>query len=135
MLEDPLAFPFSMPVDPVALNLPLYTTVVKEPMDLGTVRQKLSNKKYPNATKFQEDVERTFENCFKFNADDSQVVGAISAAAFVGAHDCARAQIYADCIALQKKFRQLYTRVIQAEAMAARNGSVAAQTLAPQRAL
>jgi bromodomain-containing factor 1 len=31
------AFPFLEPVDPVALKIPDYPTIVKEPMDLGTI--------------------------------------------------------------------------------------------------
>lgn len=39
--KNPLAFAFLQPVDPVLLNIPHYPTVVKSPMDLGTVETKL----------------------------------------------------------------------------------------------
>lgn len=37
----PEAGPFLAPVDPVALRIPDYPSVVKIPMDLGTIRRKL----------------------------------------------------------------------------------------------
>lgn len=36
------SFAFVAPVDPVALNVPHYFTIIKNPMDLGTVEQKLT---------------------------------------------------------------------------------------------
>ena len=36
---------FNQPVDPVRLNIPTYTRVIKNPMDLGTVRQKLGGER------------------------------------------------------------------------------------------
>lgn len=33
---------FLQPVDPIALNIPHYTQIIKEPMDLGTIDQKLA---------------------------------------------------------------------------------------------
>ena len=35
--------PFLMPVDPVALKIPDYPLIVKEPMDISTVEKKLMN--------------------------------------------------------------------------------------------
>jgi bromodomain-containing factor 1 len=57
----------------VALNLPLYTTVIKNPMDLGTIAQRLDAKKYSSVSKFVQDVELVFSNCMLFNADGSPV--------------------------------------------------------------
>ncbi|XP_026451428.1 transcription factor GTE3, chloroplastic-like [Papaver somniferum] len=37
---------FGSPVDPVKLNLPDYYTLIKQPMDLGTVRSKMESDKY-----------------------------------------------------------------------------------------
>ena len=34
-----LDWPFAIPVDPVALNIPDYFDVIKQPMDLGTIRK------------------------------------------------------------------------------------------------
>lgn len=32
------AWPFNQPVDPIALGIPNYFDVIKEPMDLGTIQ-------------------------------------------------------------------------------------------------
>lgn len=62
-----IAFPFQLPVDPVALNIPHYHKVIKNPMDLGTVGTKLSRGQYENAKEFEADVRLIFSNCYKFN--------------------------------------------------------------------
>ena len=47
LLNDTYADPFKLPVDPVALKLPDYFDVVKEPMDLGTVKKKVRGRSSP----------------------------------------------------------------------------------------
>jgi hypothetical protein len=42
LMAHPNAWPFTQPVDPVALNIPDYLDVVKQPMDLGTVQKNLA---------------------------------------------------------------------------------------------
>jgi bromodomain-containing factor 1 len=59
--------PFYYPVDPVALNIPTYHSVVKKPMDLDTVQSKLKTGQYENAKEFETDVRLIFKNCFRFN--------------------------------------------------------------------
>jgi bromodomain-containing factor 1 len=59
--------PFYYPVDPVALNIPTYHSVVKKPMDLSTVQNKLKTGQYENAKDFETDVRLIFKNCFRFN--------------------------------------------------------------------
>ena len=39
------AWPFHKPVDPVALGLPDYFDVIKEPMDMSKIKQKLEQQK------------------------------------------------------------------------------------------
>ncbi|KAJ3257112.1 hypothetical protein HK103_004940 [Boothiomyces macroporosus] len=68
-----ISFWFKEPVDPVALNLPTYTTIVKNPMDLGTVKKKLDNDEYGTEEEFAADVRLTFENSILFNPPGSQV--------------------------------------------------------------
>lgn len=60
-------FPFLQPVDPVALNIPHYTDIVKEPMDLSTIQAKLANNQYENGDAFESDVRLIFKNCYLFN--------------------------------------------------------------------
>ncbi|KAL9063419.1 MAG: hypothetical protein Q9157_008257 [Trypethelium eluteriae] len=62
-----VSWPFAAPVDPVALNIPSYFSVIKKPMDFGTITQKSKTNQYENAKEFRGDVDLMFENCFKFN--------------------------------------------------------------------
>ncbi|KAL8730285.1 MAG: hypothetical protein Q9166_004168 [cf. Caloplaca sp. 2 TL-2023] len=68
-----LVFPFAMPVDPVALNIPDYHSVIKKPMDLHTVRQNLGTGQYENAKEFEQDVKLIFTNCRKYNGPDHPI--------------------------------------------------------------
>jgi bromodomain-containing factor 1 len=61
------AVPFYQPVDPVALNIPTYHSIIKKPMDLATVQSKLKTGQYENAKEFELDIRLIFKNCFKFN--------------------------------------------------------------------
>lgn len=58
---------FTSPVDPVKLNIPHYTSVVTQPMDLGTVRDKLNRSVYRNPQELAADVNLTFDNAILFN--------------------------------------------------------------------
>lgn len=64
---------FLNPVDPVALNIPDYHKLIKKPMDLGTVGEKLKGGEYENAKEFETDVRLVFLNCYKFNPEDHPV--------------------------------------------------------------
>ncbi|KAK3699177.1 transcription initiation at TATA-containing promoter protein [Vermiconidia calcicola] len=58
---------FLMPVDPVALNIPHYRQVIKQPMDLSTMSQKLKNGQYGTASEFKKDFDLMVRNCLTFN--------------------------------------------------------------------
>jgi len=58
---------FNQPVDPVLLNIPTYTQVIKNPMDLGTVCAKLEARKYPTLLNVVEDIKLVFTNAKLFN--------------------------------------------------------------------
>lgn len=62
-----VANPFYYPVDPVALNIPQYHSVIKFPMDLSTIQTKLKAGQYENAKEMESDVRLMLKNCFKFN--------------------------------------------------------------------
>lgn len=64
---------FLEPVDPVALNIPTYHSVVKQPMDLGTMKQKLQGGEYESARDFKADFSLIVKNCIKFNGEDHAV--------------------------------------------------------------
>ncbi|KAL8937973.1 MAG: hypothetical protein Q9216_004139 [Gyalolechia sp. 2 TL-2023] len=70
-----LVAPFALPVDPVALNIPDYHSVIKKPMDLRTIREKLENGQYENAKEFEADVRLVFANCHKYNGPDHPIRG------------------------------------------------------------
>lgn len=77
--------PFLRPVDPVALNIPHYPSIVKTPMDFSTIERKLSssnpvkpdpnpqNPRYNSAEDFITDVRLIFKNCLTFNGPDHPV--------------------------------------------------------------
>lgn len=67
------AYPFYTPVDPVALNIPDYFRVIKKPMDLSTIQNKLKTNQYDNANEFEADIRLMLGNCFKFNPGGSAV--------------------------------------------------------------
>ncbi|KAL8720471.1 MAG: hypothetical protein Q9225_002659 [Loekoesia sp. 1 TL-2023] len=68
-----LTAPFAIPVDPVALNIPDYHSVIKKPMDLRTIREKLENGQYENAKEFDSDIRLMFANCHKYNGPDHPI--------------------------------------------------------------
>lgn len=71
--KNPNADPFLRPVDPIALNIPDYFTIIKEPMDLGTVEKNLLNGMYKNHLEFASDVRKIWSNSFLYNAKGSVV--------------------------------------------------------------
>lgn len=79
-LEEILKMPhcndiFGRPVDPVALELPDYFDIIKQPMDLGTIKKKLEDKQYSyrDVESFVSDVHLVFNNAIEYNPDDSEV--------------------------------------------------------------
>lgn len=64
---------FLYPVDPVALNIPNYHSIIKKPMDLDTMQKKLNDNQYEKAKDFEEDLRLIFKNCYKFNIEGDGV--------------------------------------------------------------
>ncbi|RYQ81918.1 hypothetical protein Ahy_B10g100506 isoform G [Arachis hypogaea] len=64
---------FSKPVDPVALNIPDYFTIISEPMDLGTIKSKLEKNIYSSIEEFATDVRLTFSNAMTYNPPNNDV--------------------------------------------------------------
>lgn len=58
---------FNQPVDPVALGIPDYFTVISHPMDFGTISKKLDDDIYSNTEAFAADVRLTFSNAMTYN--------------------------------------------------------------------
>lgn len=64
---------FLTPVDPIALGVPEYYQVIRQPMDFGTIQEKLKNGGYLNAFEFAEDVHLVWRNAIRFNNEKSEV--------------------------------------------------------------
>ncbi|XP_062190595.1 transcription factor GTE8-like [Phragmites australis] len=64
---------FDKPVDPVLFGIPDYFDVICNPMDLGTVKKKLTNKQYVSTSEFAADVRLTFSNAMKYNPPGNDV--------------------------------------------------------------
>ncbi|CAL0328929.1 unnamed protein product [Lupinus luteus] len=58
---------FNAPVDVEGLGLHDYFTIVTHPMDLGTVKSRLSKNWYKSPREFAEDVRLTFRNAMTYN--------------------------------------------------------------------
>ena len=58
---------FLEPVDPIALNIPTYFDVIKQPMDLGTIKRKLEHNQYATVDDFEADMRLMIDNCLTFN--------------------------------------------------------------------
>merc|ERR1712072_1277067 len=68
------AWPFYKPVDTEQLDLHDYKSVIKKPMDLGTVKTKMESRDYRSPAEFAIDMRLIFTNCYKYNPPDHDVV-------------------------------------------------------------
>ncbi|KAJ8764752.1 hypothetical protein K2173_009146 [Erythroxylum novogranatense] len=64
---------FNTPVDVVGLQLHDYYDMIKNPMDLGTVKSKLGKNLYDSPSHFAADVRLTFNNAMKYNPKGHEV--------------------------------------------------------------
>jgi len=67
------ASPFLVPVDPVSLSIPQYFNIIKHPMDISKMTQKLRDGHYQSSKEFEKDAKLMFANCYKFNPGDNLV--------------------------------------------------------------
>lgn len=67
------AFWFQEPVDPMKFNIIDYFDVIKEPMDLGTIRKKLGHNYYPTLKDFVYDMNLVWNNCYTYNGDEHEI--------------------------------------------------------------
>ena len=73
LIDDQFGWVFHDPVDPVALGLPDYFDVVKNPMHLALVKKKLESAIYSDMEVFARDVRLVFENAILYNGETSEV--------------------------------------------------------------
>ncbi|OMJ18936.1 SWR1 complex bromodomain subunit bdf1 [Smittium culicis] len=58
---------FYEPVDWVKQEIPDYPSIVKHPMDMSTIRDKLQNNEYQDAIEFKDDFLLMLNNCYLYN--------------------------------------------------------------------
>lgn len=68
------SWPFRQPVDAARLNLPDYYKIIKNPMDLSTVKKRLENNYYWKAMECVEDFNTLFTNCYMYNRPGDDIV-------------------------------------------------------------
>lgn len=68
------SWPFQQPVDASKLNLPDYHKIIKQPMDLGTIKKRLENNYYWKAQEAIDDFQTIFDNCYIYNKPGEDVV-------------------------------------------------------------
>lgn len=68
------SWPFQQPVDAKKLNLPDYHKIIKQAMDLGTVKKRLENNYYWSASEAIQDFNTMFTNCYVYNKPGEDVV-------------------------------------------------------------
>jgi E1A/CREB-binding protein len=73
LIDHECAWIFMQPVDPVELNLPDYFEIIKNPMDLGSIKKRMENNGYKLISEFGADVRLTFDNAISYNGDGSDV--------------------------------------------------------------
>lgn len=68
------SWPFQEPVDTKKLNLPDYHKIIKQPMDLGTIKKRLENLYYWSSKEAIQDFNTMFTNCYVYNKPGEDVV-------------------------------------------------------------
>mmetsp|Transcript_14635 Transcript_14635/g.40672 ORF Transcript_14635/g.40672 Transcript_14635/m.40672 type:complete len:215 (-) Transcript_14635:1522-2166(-) len=63
--------PFRVPVDWKGMGLFDYPTLIKKPMDLGTVKRNINSRKYKTIPDAAEDIRLVWTNCMTYNQDGS----------------------------------------------------------------
>ena len=69
----PEAVRFLEPVAWRKLKLPLYPNVIKHPMDLGTISDKLDKSEYSDIFELNKDMKLVWSNAKKFNNPGSNI--------------------------------------------------------------
>ncbi|KAM9314702.1 CREB-binding protein isoform 2-T2 [Pholidichthys leucotaenia] len=71
--QDPESLPFRQPVDPMLLGIPDYFDIVKNPIDLSTIKRKLDTGQYQEPWQYVDDVWLMFNNAWLYNRKTSRV--------------------------------------------------------------
>jgi hypothetical protein len=73
LLATKCAEPFRKPVDPDFYGISDYFDIVKNPMDLGTIKNKFEKGQYKAIAEFNGDINLMFYNCFLYNHETDPV--------------------------------------------------------------
>uniref|UniRef100_A0A0D3F339 Bromo domain-containing protein n=1 Tax=Oryza barthii TaxID=65489 RepID=A0A0D3F339_9ORYZ len=73
LMKHKFGWVFNKPVDAVALGLHDYFAIIKHPMDLGTIKTRLTHGQYRNPREFADDVRLTFHNAMTYNPKGQDV--------------------------------------------------------------
>ncbi|TRY97269.1 hypothetical protein DNTS_020570 [Danionella cerebrum] len=71
--QDPESLPFRQPVDPNLLGIPDYFDIVKNPIDLSTIKRKLDTGQYQEPWQYVDDIWLMFNNAWLYNRKTSRV--------------------------------------------------------------
>lgn len=71
--QDPESVPFRQPVDAQALGIPDYFEIVRNPIDLSTIKKKLDMGDYRDPWEYVDDVWLMFDNAWLYNRKNSRV--------------------------------------------------------------
>ncbi|KAK0390473.1 hypothetical protein QR680_019371 [Steinernema hermaphroditum] len=66
-------WPFMEPVDAEGLGCPDYYDIIKDPMDLSTMKKKFDSRQYSNPEEVKADILKIVNNCFLYNASGTPV--------------------------------------------------------------
>ncbi|GAB2223673.1 hypothetical protein Drorol1_Dr00004411 [Drosera rotundifolia] len=73
MMSHKYGWVFNAPVDVVKLGIPDYFQIIKHPMDLGTIKGRMSSGECSSPMDFAADVRLTFSNALTYNAAGTDV--------------------------------------------------------------
>jgi E1A/CREB-binding protein len=73
MIASEDSYQFRQPVDPVALNILDYPTIIKSPMDISTIHNKLLRGEYKNPLEFCDDAWLMFNNAWIYNKRTTRI--------------------------------------------------------------
>lgn len=71
--QDPESIPFRNEVDPIRECVPDYFDIIKQPMDLSKIKDKLDNGMYSDPWEYVDDVWLMFDNAWLYNRKTSRV--------------------------------------------------------------
>ena len=73
LMKSPMTQPLRNPVDPVKDSAPNYLQVIKNPMDLGTIKKKLKSNSYSSVDEFYDDIKLVCDNAIQYNGEMSML--------------------------------------------------------------